>query len=135
MYMLPFTPARGVDEHITQLIDSLRGPVLESPSKSSDRKQGKGKKKQVAGAGGSDADPLMPSTGWEYDGPLRAEWQARNRCVADRRPIDILVASPLTAPIFVDSRGRLEMQRLIDSWPQMTDTALRAYKTRICGHK
>ena len=133
MCMLPFTPARAADERITQLIDSLCGPVLKSPSKSSDSKRGKGKKKQVAGAGGSDAELLLFSTGWEHDGPLRAEWQARNRCVTDRRPIDILVASTLTDPIFVDSRGRMEMQILIELWPQMTDSALRAYKTRICG--
>ena len=133
MYMLPFTPARAADEQITQLINILRGPVLKGTSKSSDRKRGEGKKKEAAGAGGSDAEPLLFSTGWEHDGPLRAEWQARNRCVTDR-PIDILVASPLTAPIFVDSRGRTEMQKLIDSWPQITYSVLRAYKIRICGN-
>ena len=91
MCMLPFTPARAADERITQLIDSLCGPVPESPSKSSgSSKRGKGKKKQAAGVGGSDAEPLMPSTGWEYGGSLRAEWQARNRCVTNRRSIDIL---------------------------------------------
>ena len=92
MYTLPFTPARAADERITQLVDSLRGPVPESPSKSSSSKRGKGKgkKKQVAGAGGSNAEPLTPSTGWEYGGTLRAEWEARNKCVIDYPPIDSL---------------------------------------------
>ena len=89
MYTLPFTPARAADERIIQLLDSLRGPEPESPPKSSGNKKGKakGKKKQAADAGGSDNELSTPSTGWEYGGTLRAEWEARNRCVLDCHPI------------------------------------------------
>ncbi|EPT01140.1 hypothetical protein FOMPIDRAFT_1023444 [Fomitopsis schrenkii] len=111
MYALPFTPARAADERVTQLVDSLSGPVPESPTKasSSKRGKGKGKKKQVASTGGSDAEPSTPSTGWEYGGTLREEWQARS------------------------SRGRTEMRHLITQWPQMTAAQLRAFKVHICA--
>ncbi|KAI0732174.1 hypothetical protein C8Q72DRAFT_819484 [Fomitopsis betulina] len=111
MHTLPFTPARAADERITQLIDSLCGPVPESHPKASisKRSKGKGKKKQATTAGDSDAGPAMPSTGWEHGGALREEWQARN------------------------SRGRAEMRDLITKWPQLTAAQLRAFKTRICA--
>lgn len=139
MHTLPFTPARAADERITQLIDSLCGPVPESHPKASisKRSKGKGKKKQATTAGDSDAGPAMPSTGWEHGGALREEWQARNRCVVNRHIIfrlHILICrSLLTIRGFVDSRGRAEMRDLITKWPQLTAAQLRAFKTRICA--
>ncbi|EPS99354.1 hypothetical protein FOMPIDRAFT_1050641 [Fomitopsis schrenkii] len=109
MYTLPFTPARAADERITQLVDILCGPEPESPSKasSSKRGKGKGKEKQAASTGDSHTGPSPPSTGWEYGGTLREEWQARS------------------------SRGRTEMRDLIALWPKITTVQLKALRDRV----
>ena len=132
MFALPFTPARAADERITNLIDSLCGPVPESPSKasSSKRSKGKGKKKQAS----SDAGP---STGWEYGGALRAEWQERDRCVANyclvRRSCGYALQCLLSSLSTPGSRGRTEMRNLVNNWSQMSRAALIELKTRMCA--